>query len=115
MELAGISYFPRHWRKIGAAFCGVTPMLILREAQLVSTDHFRHELQAQLGRAAKQGHIDILINSGELCRSLRTFTGNLGLIACCAAMQDEIRLGDVLLPSNGAGMAVRYQLPRTAQ
>jgi hypothetical protein len=51
------------------------PMPILWEAQLVSTDHYRHELLAQLGRAAKQGHINVLINSGELCRGLRTFTG----------------------------------------
>jgi hypothetical protein len=41
-------------------------MPMLREAQLVSTDHFTHELLAQLGRAAKQGHINILINSREL-------------------------------------------------
>jgi hypothetical protein len=88
-------------------------MLILREAQLVSTDHYRHELLAQLGRAAKQGHINILINSGELCPALRTYTGSLGVSACCDAMQDEIRLGDVLLleRANGAGMTVRYRLP----
>jgi hypothetical protein len=36
---------------------------------MVSTDHFRQELLAQLGRAATRGCIDILINSGELCRS----------------------------------------------
>jgi hypothetical protein len=92
-------------------------MLILREAQLVSTDHYRHELLAQLGRAAKQGHINILINSGELCRALRTHTGSLGVSACCDAVQDEIRLSDVLLleQTNGAGMTVRYRLPRTAQ
>ena len=35
---------------------------------MVSTDHFRQELLAQLGRAATQGRIDVLINSGELCR-----------------------------------------------
>jgi hypothetical protein len=33
---------------------------------MVSTNHFRQELRAQLGRAATQGHIDILVNSGEL-------------------------------------------------
>ena len=37
---------------------------------MVSTDHFRQELLAQLGRAATQGRIDILINSGELYRSI---------------------------------------------
>jgi hypothetical protein len=34
--------------------------------------------------------------------------------SCCDAMQDEIRLGDTLLldRSSGAGMTVRYLLPR---
>jgi hypothetical protein len=31
---------------------------------MVSIDHFRHELLAQLGRAATRGRIDVLINSG---------------------------------------------------
>jgi hypothetical protein len=53
---------------------------------MVSTDHYRHGLLAQLGRAAKQGHINVLINSAELCRALRTFTGTTGLDACCDAM-----------------------------
>jgi hypothetical protein len=29
---------------------------------MVSTDHFRHELLAQLGRATTQGHIDVTDN-----------------------------------------------------
>jgi hypothetical protein len=68
-------------------------MPILREAQLVSTDHFRHELLAQLGRAAKQGHINILINSDELCRALRSFTGATGLDA--VAMPCRTKSGSV--------------------
>lgn len=81
---------------------------------MVSADHFRFELLAQMGRASSSGQIDILINSGELCRSLRTFTGSLGLIACCDAMQAEMKPGDTLLVErvNGAGMTVRYLLPR---
>jgi hypothetical protein len=35
---------------------------------MVSADDFRQELLAQLGRAATGGRIDVLINSGELCR-----------------------------------------------
>jgi hypothetical protein len=79
---------------------------------MVSTDHFRQELLAQLGRAATQGRIDILINSGELCRSIR---GSSGSASCCDAMQEEFKLGDTLLldRTNGAGMTVRYLLPRT--
>ena len=52
---------------------------------MVSTDHFRHELLAQLGRAAKNGRIDVLINSGELCRSISN--GNSSSVDCCDAMQ----------------------------
>jgi hypothetical protein len=37
---------------------------------MVSSDHFRQELLAQMGRAAKSGLIDVLINSAELYRSL---------------------------------------------
>ena len=80
---------------------------------MVSTDHFRQGLLAQLDRAATQGRIDVLINSGELCRSITK--GSSGSASCCDAMQEEFRLGDTLLldRSNGAGMTVRYLLPRT--
>lgn len=37
---------------------------------MVSADHFRQELMVQLGHAAAIGRIDLLINSGELCRSI---------------------------------------------
>lgn len=80
---------------------------------MVSSDHFRHELLAQLGRAAAIGRIDLLINSGELCRSVPS--GPAWSALCCDAMEAEIKLGDVLLleRSDGAGMTVRYLLPRT--
>jgi hypothetical protein len=80
---------------------------------MVSTDHFRQELRAQLGRAATQGRIDVLINSGELCRSITR--GSSGSASCCDAMQEEFKLGDTLLidRTHGAGMTVRYLLPRT--
>ena len=79
---------------------------------MVSIDHFRQELLAQMGHAAMQGRLDILVNSGELCRSIRN--GDLGMSTCCDAMQEEIKTGDVLLleRANGAGMTVRYLLPR---
>jgi hypothetical protein len=84
---------------------------------MVSVDHFRHELQAQMGRATKGGLIDVLINSGELYRSLGGYPGSMhGMPSCCEAMQAEMKAGDVLLVdrSNGAGMTVRYLLPRSA-
>jgi hypothetical protein len=78
---------------------------------MVSIDHFRQELIVQFGRAAHAGRIDVLINSGELCRSMR---GGSQSNSCCDAMQAEFKLGDTLLldRSNGAGMTIRYLLPR---
>jgi hypothetical protein len=81
---------------------------------MVSTDHFQYELRAQLSRAAQGGRIDVLINSGELCRSI--LGGTAWANACCDAMQAEFRLGDTILldRSSGAGMTVIYLLPRAA-
>jgi hypothetical protein len=83
------------------------------DEQMVSTDHFRQELLAQLGRAATQGRIDILINSGDLYRSIARGGSRSG--SCCDAMQEEFKMGDTLLldRTNGAGMTIRYLLPRT--
>jgi hypothetical protein len=79
---------------------------------MVSTDHFRQELCAQLGRAATLGQIYVLVNSGELCRAIPS--GAAWSNSCCDAMQAEFKLGDTLVldRSNGAGMTVRYLLPR---
>jgi hypothetical protein len=82
---------------------------------MVSIDHFRQELLAQMTRATKVGLIDVLINSGELYRSLGGYPGSIrGMPSCCDAMQAEIKPGDTLLVerTNGAGMTVRYLLPR---
>ena len=70
---------------------------------MVSIDHFRQELLAQMSRAATQGRLDILVNSGELCRSIRN--GDLRMSTCCDAMQEEIKAGDVLVErTDGAEM-----------
>ena len=82
---------------------------------MVSTDHFRHELRAMLERRANCGAINMLVSSGELYRSLGGTPGpDNKMISCCDAMQGEIRLGDtvVLERYSGAGMTVRYLLPR---
>jgi hypothetical protein len=82
---------------------------------MVSVDHFRQELLAQMSRAAKVGLIDVLINSGELYRSLGGYPGSMhGMPSCCDAMQAEIKAGDTVLieRASGAGMTVRYLLPR---
>jgi UDP-N-acetylmuramyl pentapeptide synthase len=79
---------------------------------MVSIDHFRQELAALLSRAVRNGRLDVLINSGELCRSIRN--GGAFAATCCDAMEAEMKTGDTLLVerSNGAGMTVRYLLPR---
>jgi hypothetical protein len=82
---------------------------------MVSIDLFRQELLGQMKRAAKGGLVDVLINSGELHRSLGGYPGSLhGMPSCCDAMQAEMKPGDILLleRTNGAGMTVRYILPR---
>jgi hypothetical protein len=82
---------------------------------MVSIDHFRQGLLKQMERAAKGGLIDVLINSGELYRSLGGYPGSKhGMPFCCDAMQAEMKPGDSLLRdrSSGAGMTVRYLLPR---
>ena len=56
--------------------------------RMVSTDYFRQGLLAQMGRASHGGLIDVLINSGELYRSLGGYPGsNTGMPLCCDAMQ----------------------------
>ena len=89
--------------------------MILREAtQLVSVDHFRHELLTQLKSAADQGGTTIVITAGELCKKIRM--GNSSTQACCEAMMAEVKPGDVVLVSaSGAGMTIRYRLPRAAR
>jgi hypothetical protein len=82
---------------------------------MVSADHFAQELRAQMSRAAKHGSIDIVINSGELYRSVGGYPGSMhGMPACCDAMRSEMKPGDILLveQASGPGMTVRYRLPR---
>jgi hypothetical protein len=82
---------------------------------MVSADHFRRGLLGQMARAAKGGQIDVLINCGELYRSLGGYPGSThGMSFCCEAMQAEMKPGDTLLVErvHGAGMTVRYLLQR---
>jgi hypothetical protein len=82
---------------------------------MVSIDYFRQGLSAQLERAAAHNFADVLINCGELYRSLGGFSGSIhGMPLCCDAMEAEIVPGDIILVGkcNGAGLTVRYYLPR---
>jgi hypothetical protein len=79
---------------------------------MVSIDHIRQQLLVQLRHAATEGRIEILINSGELCRNV---PGSCSWSAsCCDAREEELKSGDTLVldRTNGAGMTVRYLLPR---
>jgi NAD(P)-dependent dehydrogenase (short-subunit alcohol dehydrogenase family) len=81
---------------------------------MVSIDHFRQELLSQMGRASRLGRIDILINSAELAAPFREKTPRRTY--SCDAMQAEMKSGDILIldRTNGAGMTVRYLLPRAS-
>jgi hypothetical protein len=82
---------------------------------MVTVDHFRQGLLAQMDRASHGGQIDVLINSAELYRSLGGYPGSThGMPFCCDAMQAEMKLGDTMIldRSSGVGMTVRYLLPR---
>ena len=83
---------------------------------MVSIDHFKHELVAQMGRAFESGAANVLINAPALHRSVGGRPGSShGMPACCDAMEQEMKPGDLLLVerSSKAGMTVRYFLPRT--
>lgn len=82
---------------------------------MVSVDHLAQELRTQLRSAAEQGATSIVINSDKLCLSVRN--ANNSTHACCEAMKAEVKRGDVVLVAqdSGAGMTVRYLLPRTVE
>jgi hypothetical protein len=77
---------------------------------MVSIDHFKPELTAQMGRASASGAKDVLINSLDLSGSI--LRGNYATESCCDAMQDAMKAGDILHieRSHSAGMTVRYLL-----
>ena len=82
---------------------------------MVSIDHFRQGLLAQMDRATHGGRIDVLINAAELYGSLGGYPGSLhGMPSCCDAMQAEMKLGDTLVLDRASevGMTIRYVLPR---
>ena len=77
---------------------------------MVSADHFAHELRTQLRNATEQGATTIV----KLCKSIRG--SGQSTQASCEAMLAEVKPGDdVLVSVSGAGMTVRYRLPRTAK
>ena len=84
---------------------------MLRGLKLVSVDHFKYELIAQLRSASAQGTTALVVNSTELCKSIRN--ANHSTQACYEAMEAQIKPGDAVIEQkSGTGMTVRYLLPR---
>jgi hypothetical protein len=83
--------------------------------QLVSPEHFRAELQAQMERAATRGQKDIVMSALELHVALGVFPRPNHHTAT-DVMECERKPGDVLLVAKGdpMGLTIRYLLPRIA-
>jgi hypothetical protein len=71
------------------------------------------KLRTQLRSATEQDATRIVITSTELSRSVRLDGSPMD--ACCQAMLDELKDGDVVLRDKGSGarMIVRYLLSRS--
>jgi hypothetical protein len=82
---------------------------------MLFTERVRRELRLQMARATIAGHLNVLINCGELYRSLGGDPDSThGVSACCDAIEAEMKLGDAMIIDRdfGVGMTVRYLLPR---
>ncbi len=86
-----------------------------------STNDFRNEVKAQIGRAMKQGRPHIELNAGELHRKIGGYPTKSGqshsMPSCCGAMRDEYKLGNAeIIHETESGQApaltIRYHLPR---
>ena len=85
------------------------------QTKVIEGNYFSGELLAQMARATKRGAKHILINACELHCALGDFPGaDHASVACCDAMEHEIGIGDqvVVRKDNGAGLTIRYLLPR---
>ena len=80
---------------------------------MVSFDHFRQELLAQMDQATKRGQKEIVINALELHVAIGVFPNPKNNTAA-DVMEAERRSGDTVLVTrlNVAGLTIRYLLPR---
>ncbi len=80
---------------------------------MVSYDHFRHLIRAELQRAESTPLQDVAINSSEFGNSLRK--GMISVESLCQAMKDEMKPGDIVERErdSGKGLTIRFQLPRS--
>lgn len=82
-----------------------------------TTEDFRRELRAQLGRAQRSGAPHIEINSGELHRKVGDYPGpNHRMPMCCDIMYEAHTVGDEIISKppkgKGASLTIRFKLPR---
>jgi impB/mucB/samB family C-terminal domain len=78
----------------------------IQETVMASTDHFRQGLLAQMDRMSRSGWIHVLINSGELYRSLGGYPGSLHGIPMANSSRSSTRSGDIARTKAHGGRTV---------
>ena len=82
---------------------------------MVSTDHFRQEIQSRFQSANAQGRKDLTIECGELYWSVSKLpVFDPWMIFCCNAMRAEMATTDRLVfdDSKASLLTIHYALPR---
>jgi hypothetical protein len=82
---------------------------------MVSTDHFRQEIRSRLELASAEGGQELIIECGELYRSISKLPiFDPWMIFCCNAMRAEMAIADRLIvdDSNASLLTIHYSLPR---
>ena len=67
---------------------------------MVSTDHFRHELLAQLGHPLRWGEL-MSASIREPCRTIPR--GSSSSVSCCDATQAKFKPGDTMVLNREKG------------
>jgi hypothetical protein len=84
---------------------------------MVSTAHFRQEIRSRLELATTRGCHDLIIDSGELYKSLSQVPVFAPwMIFCCNAMRAEMRMADSLIFDDAGEtlLTISYKLPRNS-
>lgn len=84
---------------------------------MITKQEFEEELRQRFRRAVERGEASIIVNSGDMHRSLGGYPApNHQMPTCCNVMHSHARVGDEILsapPSGrGASLTIRYRLPR---
>jgi len=78
---------------------------------------FKRELQARFARASASGASSVVINSGDVHRTLGGYPGKTHQMpVCCQIMYKEQQPGDRIVEAppkgQGASLSIEYRLPR---